>query len=422
VLSSVTQTRNIAGFAVSFHALPSEIETEWRALEAVGVASVFQSYDWCATWCRTAATPSGETPLIVAGRTTGGQLAFILPLAIRNVWGGGQIGWLAQNCSAHNMGLYDRKSAGRLSASVLMNIMRQIRHLYPNVVLAHFHGQPWAWDGIDNPFVRLGAARSGQSLYVLPTGTSAFETVFRKQVARRHRRKIRKCEAYFCEYGRLQSDNGKTPGEKSEIFEAFVRQKSDQLAGTGHDNIYDRPEIVAFFRALLHESGLGQNFHVSATWGSDELAACAIGVRHHERYYIVMLARTLGDLSSFSPGHVAVKRAIEYQIGQGAQFIDFGAGYSGLKGTWHCQVLRRFDTAFALGAAGLPIAGVLRTRQMIEGAVRANPAFFNIAKRALVSLRRLRARLLGERALLRLPACRHRSIQSMAAKTRSGGV
>lgn len=420
MLSILKRARQIGNFAVRFHDSPSEIETEWRALEARGVGSVFQSYAWCATWCRIAAGPSGDTPLIVVGRTMCGRIAFILPFALRQAWSGTQLCWLAQNCSAHNMGLYERGASSSLDGETVRAIIDAARSVRPDLTCVNLHGQPEFWDDLRNPFAALASAPAGQSLYLL-RGDEGFDALYRTNVARRHRRKIRNSEAYFLAEGQLQSGPDQTAAEKLAAFEAFVVQKSRQLANSGFTNLYDRPEIVSFFRALIRDPDIGPRIHVSAAWADDGLAACAIGVRHHDYYFIVMLSRTLGPMAEKSPGQVVVKRALAHQSQMGARVFDFGAGHSGLKANWHCERHQRFETALALTAKGLPNAGYLRARYAAETAVRSQPHLFALAKRAVDGWRSLRAAATIQ-SRRRPDAPQGGESQNMAAKTRSGGA
>ena len=71
-------------FEVAAFARPSDIEREWRQLESSGVGTVFQRYDWVDAYAQHVLPHEGAQPVIVLGRL-GGNLAFVLPLAITTI-------------------------------------------------------------------------------------------------------------------------------------------------------------------------------------------------------------------------------------------------------------------------------------------------------------------------------------------------
>ena len=67
--------------ALEFHRHPDEIETLWRSFEQTAVCGANQQYDWLNAWACTASAHYGEKPVVVVGRSAGGKVNFILPLA-----------------------------------------------------------------------------------------------------------------------------------------------------------------------------------------------------------------------------------------------------------------------------------------------------------------------------------------------------
>src|SRR4051812_8908643 len=58
------------------------VETEWKSFERHADCTAFQTYGFLAAWQRHVGKRSGTVPAIVMGRDEGGQLLFILPLAV----------------------------------------------------------------------------------------------------------------------------------------------------------------------------------------------------------------------------------------------------------------------------------------------------------------------------------------------------
>src|SRR6185312_15295716 len=57
------------------------IERDWRAFEDEADCTVFQTFDWLATWQLHIGGRSGVTPAIVVGRQDG-RILFMLPFAL----------------------------------------------------------------------------------------------------------------------------------------------------------------------------------------------------------------------------------------------------------------------------------------------------------------------------------------------------
>jgi len=380
------------GFSVSIHAEPSEIETEWRDLERHAVATFFQTFDWCEIWCRIAASRAGEIPIIVAGRNEAGELVFVLPMAACRRFGGEHLGWLAQQFSSHNMGVYDRKALAAVNSATLRAILAGVGRYRRSIVAANFQGQPAMWEGISNPFLQLNPMPARNPLYVVdfPEGYDAAGGADNSKAARK---KLRRKEARLREEGVGISIVAQSGAEKCRAFDAFAAQKSEQLSAQGFDSIYDREEIAEFFQGLLSSERTGPACHAYASWLGDELIAATIGVRHRSRYFSIMLSMTTGPLQRFSPGALLIRDCYKAVVDDGVTKIDFGAGQSGLKARWHCRQEDRFTSLLALRKAGWPAVLCLRIKAALEITVRSNRRSYQMVRHGLASLRLTRRKL-----------------------------
>ena len=64
----------------------SAVEREWRAFEQIADCTVFQSFDWLSTWHCHIGSRNGVAPAVVIGRDCGGEILFLLPLAVACFW------------------------------------------------------------------------------------------------------------------------------------------------------------------------------------------------------------------------------------------------------------------------------------------------------------------------------------------------
>src|SRR5665647_3019016 len=80
----------------------SAIERDWRAFEPHADCTVFQSFDWLATWQRHIGARNGVRPAIVVARDGEGTILFLLPLSIRPVRFTRELAWLGTELCDYN--------------------------------------------------------------------------------------------------------------------------------------------------------------------------------------------------------------------------------------------------------------------------------------------------------------------------------
>ena len=68
--------------ALDIHEDLAAVEQVWRAFEKTADCTVFQTFEWLATWQRHIGAREGARPVVVVGRDPGGDVLFMLPLAI----------------------------------------------------------------------------------------------------------------------------------------------------------------------------------------------------------------------------------------------------------------------------------------------------------------------------------------------------
>src|SRR4051812_46668954 len=85
------------GVAVSLTEDLHGIEAEWRAFEREADGTVFQCFDWLATWQRHVGAAPGVRPAIVTGRDERGCILFLLPLAVQRIAFARELVWLGMD-------------------------------------------------------------------------------------------------------------------------------------------------------------------------------------------------------------------------------------------------------------------------------------------------------------------------------------
>ncbi len=127
---------------------------QWRELEANGVATPYQTFDWSRAFAETAGAASGVEPLLISGADGSGRIIAILPLGIRRKAGLSVASFLGDKHSNINLGLFDRHAMPRLTRADLSFMLRQAAQSR-GVDFYRLRNQPFSYDGFDNPLALL---------------------------------------------------------------------------------------------------------------------------------------------------------------------------------------------------------------------------------------------------------------------------
>ena len=104
----------------------SAIEQDWRAFEPHADGTVFQSFDWLATWQRQIGVRNGVRPAIVVGRDAAGTILFLLPLAVRPAGFARELTWLGTELCDYNAPLLAATFSARIDAARFMALWENI--------------------------------------------------------------------------------------------------------------------------------------------------------------------------------------------------------------------------------------------------------------------------------------------------------
>ena len=161
------------------------LEAEWRALESDDLASIHQSYDWCATWVEVY-----RRPLAIIRGSIDGHGAFILPLEIVRSKMVRFAQFVGARQSNINTGLFSRRfieSLKGFTASHQDQIARALRGRADVLVLQNV---PFEWRGRTSPLAGLPSVENQNHAFQLPI-LGSFETTLAQVNAKRRRKKFR---------------------------------------------------------------------------------------------------------------------------------------------------------------------------------------------------------------------------------------
>ncbi|MEZ5776531.1 MAG: GNAT family N-acetyltransferase [Hyphomicrobiaceae bacterium] len=379
-------------YRLSFHESPDMVADLWREFERSATATLFQSYRWVDAWCRTVAPVTGEEPLIVVGRDGSGETAFIWPMAVTRRAGIRVLTWLGQEHANYNMGLYAPGVAALIGVNDLWRMISEIAASRPGIAAVSFSSQPLHWHGIANPFAELPRQASANSSWLLPLEGS-FASLYEARIGRTTRQTLRRKERKLAELEGYAVARAVSTADRLDLFEAFREQKAVQLAAQGTPNVFERPEIAAFYADLAETEREGGALIdcTGLTVGSD-IIAVASGARFQDRFYLLTTSIAMGEHQRWSPGLVVMKEQIADACAAGAGLYDFGTGDGAHKLTWGPDNFALFDTYVPLRTAGYAVTWLGRSRAFAKRVVKSNDRLWQLARTTRRMLGRLGAR------------------------------
>ncbi|PSJ60289.1 GNAT family N-acetyltransferase [Pseudaminobacter soli (ex Li et al. 2025)] len=375
-------------FEVETFAQPSDIEREWRQLEASGVATIFQRYDWVDAYVRNVLPHEDGRPAIVLGRLDG-QPAFILPLAISRVGPARIATWIGGKHSGYNFGLWSPKAAAMMARLPRAEIETMLGSVLESADCAVLGRTPKIHNGIPQALSALQSSTSSTEGYSFDLD-GGFEAVLARSKAGARTRKIEKRERKMAEAGALRYRVLRDPAEAKAALDFFCEHKALRLAEQGQPNSFAEPGVMNFFRELLERSEttpepLLEMAELSV--GGKTRAVIGSGV-HNGRVNVYFMTFASDELAAHSPGRVLTFRHVEDSCERGMAAFDLGVGYEDYKTHW-CDVVHELDDVYAaFTPIGTATITTIRLGQATKSRMRRNELLWQHLKSAHAYLSR----------------------------------
>jgi CelD/BcsL family acetyltransferase involved in cellulose biosynthesis len=355
------------------HDLPA-IEAEWKAFERHADCTVFQSFDWLARWQRHIGSLRGVAPAIVLGRDQGGELLFILQLAIEPGGGVRRLVWLGYQLCDYNAPLLAKTFSERIPAGAFTAIWQR--------AMAQLRSDPrFRFDLIDlqkmpetvgaqrNPLLELNVMPHPSGAYVatLDRDWEGFYAAKRSSSTRkRERRQLKQ----LTEHGDVRLAAAQDDKEAAAALETLISQKSRAFAKMGVENLFDRPGYRAFYRDIATDATVRGLTHVSRLDVGTTVVAASLGLTFRDSYYLVLSSYDDGELSRFGPGRAHLHELLRHAITHGFRRFDFTVGDEPYKRDWSDIELQLHDYLAAVtmrGRVAVAMAtGFRRTKRAIK--------------------------------------------------------
>jgi CelD/BcsL family acetyltransferase involved in cellulose biosynthesis len=357
-----------------------EVEKDWRVFEMHADGTVFQSFDWLATWYRHIGVRNAVTPAIVVGRDATGAVLLLLPLAVRTAGFARELTWLGSDLCDYNAPLLAPAFSERIDQARFMALWRNITnalrsHSRLRYDFINLSKMPEKVGEQQNPMRHLGgtANPSGAYLTHLAGDWEAFYAAKRSSATRRRDRTKRK---KLGDLGTVKLVNP-AGSEAASTLETLMTQKARSFARMGVSNLFARPGYAEFYRALATDSATKHLVHVSRLDVGGIPAAVNLGLTWRGCYYHLLASYDDGEVSRFGPGAAHLHDLLHQAIDRGFRVFDFTIGDERYKRDWCDTELKLFDFIAAVTWRGTLVATPLLVARQIKRWIKRTPLLWS---------------------------------------------
>ena len=365
-----------------------DVEREWRQLEATGVLTPYQRFDWIAAYAAHVLPLEDATLGLVAARGPDGALAVLFPFAVRRKRGLTLVSFVGGKHANFHMPAFSRNALAHMGEAEARALLDQASLALGGVDAFIFVNQPTEWDGLHNPFAALSAQPSPSLAYKLSLQADADATL-NQSMSAHARKKHKNKRARFAEMGASRLLIAGTDAERDTVLETFFRQKSLRFRELGIADPFADETVRSFIRAgskpaapgvepVLTLAGLELNGAVIATY---------IGTTAQGRFSGMATSFEADPaLIKVSPGDILLVDLIRHHCRLGFKVFDVGVGEARYKSTFCDGMDALHDGFIAISAKGRLAASALRLAQTIKAKAKASlriTAMVAAARRAI---------------------------------------
>ena len=354
------------------------LETLWEELQGKAPCTPPQTFAWARAWVRHMVWPEGREPVIAVGHGGDGRVLFLWPFESTSKLGMTALTWLGQAHANYNMGLFDPEAAARFSGEDIARLLEAVAGV-ASADAAWLTSQPFAWDGVANPFAKLPLQAAPSSGYAVTLGD--FDVLFNERFSKKGRREFERKERKLGEIGALEFGWAETRNERLALIETLFAQRSRQYAELGVGNILDAHGRALYREIALLEGDNPSRLRLGYMKVGETVVATFSGSICHNRLSVAFSSLAEGEAQKYSPGLLLLRHQISEACAKGLAIYDIGAGKARNKDQWCDVVQPLFDSFIAFSPQGylltLPLASIARAK----GAIKSNRHLWPLAQR-----------------------------------------
>jgi CelD/BcsL family acetyltransferase involved in cellulose biosynthesis len=377
---------------LSLHHDLDSVERDWHAFEERADGTVFQTFDWLATWFRNIGMREGVKPAIVIGRHEGAIL-FLLPFALEAHASVRKVTWLGSCLSNYNGPLLARDFSRRLGSQQFVQVWQDIQSLLRRQLghdIVDLEKMLTTVGEQTNPFCALGVTPHVNDAYLTALGGD-WETYYAAKRSAATRKTDRKKRKRLADHGETQFITAGSRDDAVRTVDALIDEKRRSYAKLGVGNMFERPGYRDFFLDLATGPQSSRLTHLSRVDVGAMTVAANFGLTYRGRYYYILAGYDDGELARFGPGAIQLMDVMRYATEQGCKLFDFTIGDEPYKREWCDIEIGLCDYVSPASWRGSLLALSTVAFRRLKRGIKRNPTAWAMARKARMlagSLRR----------------------------------
>jgi CelD/BcsL family acetyltransferase involved in cellulose biosynthesis len=354
------------GIHLSVYDAIEPLEELWREWQVVHHTTLFQSFDWCAAWLR----QNPDTQLsIVTGTHADGTFAFLLPFQII----GGRIQFLGQQENIYGYGIFDDWSLRETGQHWFEENWPSLFSLVEHARLVDLQNMPDQLNGFRNPLLCLANFTDANSCTILNL-SSDFDALLSSRRGREARAKMRNRDKRLGDLGEVKFEALSCSPSAHAALDELLHDQALRLRENGISD-----PVNGTYRDVLHQmlDTAGTPLRVLKLTVGQSTVASLLTAYHNDAVTFLMISLTAGPHRKYSPGDLALRRAIAHSIELGFRTFDFSRGDASYKEHWRDQTIALHHCARSLGFSGLGKSASIAARHGLRRFVRGTPTLWN---------------------------------------------
>lgn len=374
---------------VVVHGSLAEAEADWRALEATGILTPYQRYDWVEAILDSGLERAEGIAIVVVHDEA--RPVALLPLIVERRSGFSIARLLGSDISNSDWLAFAPRTD--ISSEWLGWVLDEVRELVGALDLVCLFNQPRRWAGYANPVLAVAADPGPNNLYTATIGPTPVPYI-EHRLTHKRRGNIKRGERRLEEMlGKVELRRVSTSEELERVHAAFLAQRGERFEQMGVGNLFAQESFVRFFKYLATQGFAERHpalcFH--ALYAGEEIVATTCGAFAGKHYSQYINSTASGPAAKYSLMGILVARLMDELTASGIETFDMGIGDFDYKEDWTAPE-PLFDTLIPLTPAGHLAALGLRTSQGAKRAIKQNPKLWGFAQSMRKALHTLRKR------------------------------
>lgn len=361
----------------------ADVETVWRRLEAGGVESPGQSFEFVRLWTEKFGI-APENQLYVTAYDDGLPVA-LLPLWRRRKFGVGMYSWFPGAHVGCNAPLIDRDAIAAMSPERRRTLWQEMAATLSGGDILYLKAIPRLVGGQDGLFDQLGTWLPAETLY--RAEFASWDDANARQRSKSRRKHDRQQGERLDALGQVGFEEIGPGAEALKIVDIMFRQRAARFVQMKVDDPFADPKVRAFYDATVRpDSPVAVRLHVLRLDGA--VVAVRYNIALGDRLYC--LISSMSDdpaIQAGSPGKQCLLRVMQTVFDQGYAGFDMGAGFTDEKRHW-CNVQTELRNHYVpLTLRGRAAGRAHRQWQVWRSQIKANDTLKTLAKSLRAAIR-----------------------------------